>query len=558
MEIFFPILRLLAGIGMFLFAMYLIEESLKNLSGRNFKLFLQRITKNNLGAVAGGAIVTGVLQSSSMVSLMVLAFVGAGIFTMKNALAIILGANLGTTIDSWIVATLGFKVTIEIMAYPAICVGGFLLFMVGSRKVYKYISYFLLGFGLLFIGLSFMKTAMEAQTFDFAKYESLPVIAFLFIGFVITLIVQSSSVTMALALSALHSNSIGFLAAAAIVLGSETGTTIKIVIGAIGGNATKKQVAAGNLIFNVLLTVVAFVFINPILFLITNVLGIKDPLIGLVTFSTFNNFLGIILFLPFLNFFERLFKQFYKDSYTLNAGFIGHATINEPESAIDLLRKEAAYFIHNSMTYNLASFEIEAKEMRNDETYKKLNKKRDYYAKTPEEKYEFLKHMQGELQVFYSNLTPKVQGEQTIQINQLVSAVRSSMHSVKSIKDIQSNITNLSRSSKDIKFDFFVEHKKETEQLYQKLNGFMISKDTASYQKLESVFNEIEHNYSSALDNLYKSALVKPIEDLDFTTAINFNRELFTSNKAMLMAVKDFLLNEKDAEAFNELPVYRT
>jgi phosphate:Na+ symporter len=86
----------------------------------------------------------------------------------------------------------------------------------------------------------------------------------------------------------------------------------------------------------------------------------------------------------------------------------------------------------------------------------------------------------------------------------------------------------------------------------------MISKDTASYQKLESVFNEIEHNYSSALDNLYKAALVKPIEDLDFTTAINFNRELFTSNKAMLMAVKDFLLNEKDAEAFNELPVYRT
>ncbi len=192
------------------------------------------------------------------------------------------------------------------------------------------------------------------------------------------------------------------------------------------------------------------------------------------------------------------------------------------------------------------------------ERYIELNKKRDFYVKTQEEKYEFLKHLQGELQVFYSNLTPKVQGEQTIQINQLVSAVRSSMHSVKSIKDIQSNINNLSRSSKDIKFDFFVEHKKETEQLYQKLNGFMISKDTASYQKLESVFNEIEHNYTSALDNFYKSARGKPIEDLDFTTAINFNRELFTSNKAMLMAVKDFLLNEKDAEAFNELPVYRT
>ena len=109
MEILNLIFKLAAGVGLFLFAMYLLEESLKNLSGRNFKLFLQRTTKNRVGAVAGGAVVTGVLQSSSMVSLMVLAFVGAGVFTMKNAMAIILGANLGTTLDSWLVATLGFK-----------------------------------------------------------------------------------------------------------------------------------------------------------------------------------------------------------------------------------------------------------------------------------------------------------------------------------------------------------------------------------------------------------------------------------------------------------------
>ena len=115
---------LAAGVGLFLFGMHLLEVSLKNISGRNFKLFLQRITKNSVGAAAGGAIVTAVLQSSSMVSLMVLAFVGAGVFTMKNALAIILGANLGTTIDSWLVATLGFKVHIELAAYPAICIGG--------------------------------------------------------------------------------------------------------------------------------------------------------------------------------------------------------------------------------------------------------------------------------------------------------------------------------------------------------------------------------------------------------------------------------------------------
>jgi phosphate:Na+ symporter len=175
MEIISSIFKLFAGVGLFLFAMYLLEESLKNLSGRNFKIFIQSTTKNKIGAVAGGAIVTAVLQSSSMVSLMVLAFVGAGVFTMKNALGIIFGANLGTTLDSWLVASLGFKVNIEAIAYPAVCIGGLLIVLFGKRKAFKYTAYFLFGFGLLFIGLSFMRIAMEAQVkvFDFSKYAEM-------------------------------------------------------------------------------------------------------------------------------------------------------------------------------------------------------------------------------------------------------------------------------------------------------------------------------------------------------------------------------------------------
>ncbi|MDI1305709.1 MAG: Na/Pi symporter, partial [bacterium] len=173
--------KLAAGIGLFLFAMYLLEESLKNLSGRSFKLFLQRITKNKIGAVVGGVIITGILQSSSMVTLMLLAFVGAGVFSMRNAMAIILGANLGTTVNSWLIASLGFKVDIEVIAYPAICLGGILLILFGNRKSMKYLAYFLFGFGLLFVGLSFMKTAMESQVqdFDFSKYVEMPQVIFI-------------------------------------------------------------------------------------------------------------------------------------------------------------------------------------------------------------------------------------------------------------------------------------------------------------------------------------------------------------------------------------------
>ncbi len=560
MEILTLIFKLAAGVGLFLFAMYLLEESLKNLSGRNFKLFLQRMSKNKIGGVAGGAIVTGVLQSSSMVSLMVLAFVGAGVFTMKNAMAIILGANLGTTLDSWLVATLGFKVDIEVAAYPVVFIGGMLLILFGNRKKIKYISYFLFGFGLLFIGLSFMKTAMEGQvkTFDFSKYAEMSLAVFLLIGFIITSLVQSSSVTMALTLSALHAGAVGFAPAAAIVLGSETGTTIKILLGSIGGIAAKKRVALGNFFFNVFLTVLAFTLLKPILHLITNIFKINDPLIGLVTFSTLVNLVSIIIFLPFLNPFANLLEKFFKDTAATAAAFIGNANSKEPETALDLFRKETEYFIHNSILFNLELFDIDTKQLCEHPEFKLINEKRKFFSKSPEEKYEFLKQLQGELQAFYLELRTKLQVKQFAQLNQLISAVRSAMHSSKSMNDIGGNITNLRHSSKDIKFNFFTHHKKETEKLYQQLNALIEQKTKADFEKLQRIFAAIQDNYSSSLNNFYKEAQNTKIDDLDITTALNFNRELFTSNKAMLMAVKDFLLEEKEANDFNEIPVYKT
>ena len=471
MELLTSIFKLLAGIGLFLFAMSLIEESLKNLSGRNFKLFLQRITKNSIGAVSGGAIVTGLLQSSSMVSIMVLAFVGAGVFTMKSALAIILGANLGTTLDSWLVATLGFKTNIEVIAYPAVFIGGLLLVLFGKRNYIKYISYFLFGFGLLFISLSFMKTAMETQVqaFDFSQYKNMSAFIFLGIGFLITLLVQSSSVTMALTLTALHVGAINFPSAAAIVLGSETGTTIKLLLSGIGGTASKKRVLLGNLLFNVVLTIIAFIFLKPILLVISDVFKISNPLIGLVTFSTIVNLFSIILFLPFLDVFVKFLEQFFKNTDATNSAFIGNASIEEPQTALDLFKREINYFIFNSMIFNLEELEVDTKWLQDKKDFYEINNNKKYLLKTATEKYEFLKLLQGEIQVFYISLRKKVNSEQYSELSQLVSAARSCMYAVKCIKDLKNNITDLNNSSKNIKHNLFITLKKQTENLYQLL-----------------------------------------------------------------------------------------
>ncbi|MDP3557622.1 MAG: Na/Pi symporter [Bacteroidota bacterium] len=560
MEIFGSIFKLTAGIGLLLFAMYLIEESLKNLSGRNFKIFLQRVAKNNLAAVFGGALITGILQSSSMVSLMVLAFVESGVFTMKNAMAIILGANLGTTLDSWLVATLGFNANIEVIAYPTVFVGGILLMFFKNQKSIKYLSYFLFGFGLLFIGLAFMKTSMEYQvaTFDFSKYSEMPKIVFLLIGFLITILVQSSSVTMAITLSAIHTGIIDFPAAAVLILGSETSTTIKILVSTAGGSASKKRVAFGNLLFNIFLTVFTFIFLKPILLLITGSFNISNPLIGLVAFSSFINLISILIFLPFLSKFAKFLEHFYKTNNTLPSAFIVNANIEDPENALELFREETEYFINNSMLFNLNLFDIDITLTKENDKFKTANEIRKFFSKTHEEKYDFLKQLQGELQAFYLEFRTKLQGEQNEQLNQLISAVRSSMHATKSIKDIGSNINNLKRSSKDIKFDFFMHHKNEMEILYIKLNTLISQNKKGVFKELRSLFENIQSNYTTALNNFYKDFKSGVIKDLDITTALNFNRELFTSHKAMLMAVKDLLLDEKEALEFNQIPTYQT
>ena len=560
METFDSIFQLAAGIGLFLFSLYLIEESLKNLSGRNFKLFLQRITKNRVGAAIGGAVITGILQSGSMISLMVLAFVGAGVFTVKNALAIILGSNLGAILPNWLIVTLGFQSNIATIAYPTICLGGFILSLFGNRQNYKLLSFFLLGFGLFLLSFSLMKAAMDSQLqyLDWSKYASMPLFTGLMIGFIITLIAQSGTVTTALALTALHSHTIDFPMAAILVLGTQSATTIKVVVAAIGGNAPKKRVALGNILYSFLLTIIVFIFLKPILNLITDTFKIKDLLIALAFFSTLINIIGLVIFLPFINLATKFLEYFFKDSNVEITAFIKHASINEPLTAMDLLRRETYYFINNSILFNIQLFEIETDAFQKNSEFNDINKKSKFLSKSLEEKYDFLKLLQGKIQVFYLELRTKIQSERQGELNQLISAVRNAMHSVKSIKDVHTDIADLRQSSKNIKYHFFLDRKKETENLYLKLNTLVNKEKNASFEELESIIDTIQKKFTAELNNFYSEAQLTTLESMDITTVINFNRELFTSNKAMLMAVKDLLLDEKSAQLFNEIPIYRT
>ncbi|MBL0146237.1 MAG: Na/Pi cotransporter family protein [Chitinophagaceae bacterium] len=301
MDASFSIWKMLAGVAFFLLAMNFMEASLKHLANRKFKLFIKYQTHNKLKAIGGGAIATGLLQSSSIVNLLVLSMVGAGVVQMENALAIILGSNLGSTFSSWIVALFGFDYNIENLMLPIAGVAGILMAFINTEsKKYLWLK-FMFSLAFLFIAFGFIKTGMEGfvkQT-DLSVFTQYPVIIFLLLGVLLTAIVQSSSATMALALSALYTNAISLYVATAIILGSEIGTTLKLFFVPANGIAAKKRVALGNFLFNCITVFFIFILLWPINNLITNVLKITNKLFALVFFQTFINFCSIILFTPF-------------------------------------------------------------------------------------------------------------------------------------------------------------------------------------------------------------------------------------------------------------------
>ena len=187
----FDIWKFIAGLGLFLFGMFMLEEGIKALSGRAFKKFLRKHTKNKIKAILSGTFITAIVQSSSVVSLMTLAFVGAGVIKLTNAIGIILGSNLGTTMTGWVVATLGFKLDIESFALPCIGIGGLGLIFLARSDRFSNISKLVVGFGFLFLGLNYMKLSISdlAETFDIGMYADYSLIVFAMIGLVLTAII---------------------------------------------------------------------------------------------------------------------------------------------------------------------------------------------------------------------------------------------------------------------------------------------------------------------------------------------------------------------------------
>lgn len=335
------VFHLLGGIGLFLVGMVLLSDGLKAFAGDRLRRALVRFTGRPAAALASGTLVTALVQSSSATTVTMIGFVSAGLLTFPQAVGVILGASLGTTSTGWIVSVLGLKVSVGLYALPLVGVGAFVR-LLGRRK-WRPLGFALAGFGLIFVGIETLQTAMAGLSGDL-NLSGLDAGGFagrvltVGIGVALTVVLQSSSAAVATTLTALHTGSINFEQAALLVIGASIGTTVTGALAAIGASVPAKRTALALVLFNSATGLIAVLLLPLLLWLIgwwQRTAGLDAGAVSLAAFHSVFVAMGVVVFLPFIDRFARAVERMLPDKGPTLTAHLDKMVLDVPEVALE-------------------------------------------------------------------------------------------------------------------------------------------------------------------------------------------------------------------------------
>lgn len=359
MELIINIFSLIGSLALFLFGMKTMSEGLEKFAGDRLRSILAAMTKNRVMGVLTGILITALIQSSSATTVMVVSFVNAGLMTLGQSIGVIMGANIGTTVTAWIISAVGFKVNISAFAIPLLAIGMPLLFSNKSSR--KSVGEFVFGFSFLFMGLAFLQEAatamnigdMVAGMLSHVEQDSFfTILLFVFVGAIVTMIVQASAATMAITLMLFGMNipGFGFEQAAALAMGQNIGTTITAFMASLTANTQARRAALAHMFFNVFGVVVVLIVFYPacnaVSWFTDAFLGGGNDLFKLSAFHTAFNIINTLLLIGFVKQIEQLVCRVLpmkeqEEDYRLK--FISGGLLSTAELSIVEAQKE----IHN-------------------------------------------------------------------------------------------------------------------------------------------------------------------------------------------------------------------
>lgn len=539
----FEIWKLLAGLGFFLFGIFLMEDSIKELAGNAFKKLIRKYTETRVSAILSGTLSTAILQSSSAVNLMVLAFVGAGIMTLTNAVGVILGANIGTTITAWIVAFFGFKISIESFALPIIGIGGLGLILFTGNRRYLNMSRLLIGFGLLFHGLDYMKTSVDqfTQMFDVSILAGYGSGMFILAGLIMTAVMQSSSATIAIILAAINSGFIDFELGAAMVIGANVGTTATVLLGSVGGISIKKRVAVGHLVFNLVTGAVISLLLPVIVWFIQSGLGWQEnAIMGIALFHTLFNFIGILLFYPFLSQLTEKLSHLFQEPERVLSLYIQNTSPEIADAAMESFKKEILHQFVESRAYLIMRFNLNLPQTlrgNGDVIHQEL------FEGSADQVYWQIKELHGNIFEYYSKIdTKQLEGDESKRLEEFLRASRNIMNATKNLKEIRIDLEDFELSDKNYLQEQFTVFQNRLEELFGEIDP-VLEKASEVAKDLDVILEHIEENDVQCINESSQAIKRRELNDTEVTSLLMANRLFTQSCRMFVFALRILLKN---------------
>ena len=519
---FFDLLRLIGSLALFLYGMKIMSEGLQKFAGDSLRKILTAMTTNRVTGVLTGVLITALIQSSSATTVMVVSFVNAGLLTLTQSIGVIMGANIGTTVTAWIISALGFKVDISAFALPLLAFAIPLFFSGKSSR--KSVGEFIFGFSFLFMGLANLKNNapdlsanpdMLAFVQNYTDMGFFSILLFLFIGAILTMIVQASAATMAITLIMCANGWIDYHLGIALVLGENIGTTITANLAALTANTQARRAALAHLMFNLFgvawVLIVFYPFTGAVSWFVTHVMKITDPAVAvsfkLAAFHTAFNISNTFIMIWFVNVIEKTVCGIIRtkqedEEYRLS--YITGGMLSTAELSILQAQKEITLFAERTTKmFGMVKELLYEKDENNFlKTYSRV------------EKYE---NISDRMEIEIANyLTQVAEGRLSSEGKEEIRVLLRAVSEIESIADSCNNLARSIKRRNEFKSVFTEEQNNHIDQMF-KLVSSALDRINAIMKKSDINPNDINESYNieNEINNYRNQLKARNIEDIN-------------------------------------------
>ncbi len=561
-----------AGVAIFLLGMLSLEEGFRVFSGGTLERLLKASTDKLYKSIGFGFVSTALMQSSSLVSVLTISFIGAGLIGLTQGIGIILGANIGTTTGAWLMAGFGLKVKISAYAMPMLVFGVIMIFQ--KSKSIKGIGYVLTGLGFLFLGIHYMKEGFEAfrngvELSSFAVGGFKGLLIYILVGILATVIMQSSHATIILVLAALAAKQITYENAIALTIGANIGTTITAIIGSLSSNVDGKRLAGAHFIFNLTTAIVAVAIIHPFIVLVnylSDLLGIApdNHTLRLAVFDSLFKIMGVVLFIPFVDALVKLLNKIFKakkEEDVEKPVYLTESALEFPVTALKAALDESRRLLENSTSIIAKGIGVDPKKLHSRlniddvlsppccRTIPHIDM--DYHIK--------LKGIYGEIAAFIIKAQSTTDEEYITSFHNIKLANRNIIEAVKMTQQLQHNLRHyLFSDNENIKAQY-LKMIKRIAKLIRRIHDISQADDKQqamiSLNKAKKILAKNDIVANGKLDKLIRDHLIT-----NEMAASLMNDSAFTNNiiKSLIVATGVLWIDpSKDIEIYRDETVHR-